>query len=247
MALSLSFPVSENCTLMSFLLRSLYEDCNNDYKYLGCIIVGRGIRKMSIHRLPLLLVLHLNWFEYTTMARKHQVFVDFPLQQLSLNEFLLYIDNSVLQNLSAVTNHYGTIGNGHCTFCCNLPQKDLWFECNDSIVAKIRSPVKTSAAYPLFYESTHSPPLAGGLRWYQWYILPYICLLYSETVRCPRFCCLRCLAELVPRVEAQPGWYMLVPWWTVASCVGSMVLSNISRIPSYPMLPINPFMTPSPL
>ena len=82
--LFLFFPVvTGNCTLLS-LLRSLYEHCSIGYRCIRCNIVDRGVRKTSTQRLLSILLLHLNRFEYTNVARKHQMFVDFPLQQLSV-------------------------------------------------------------------------------------------------------------------------------------------------------------------
>ena len=66
--LSLSFPSSGDHALAD-LIKSYYEACSIDYRCPGCS-GGKSTRKTSIHRLPRLLVLHLNRFEYNISARK---------------------------------------------------------------------------------------------------------------------------------------------------------------------------------
>ena len=102
-----------------------------------------------------MLLLHLNRFECNVSARKKQNFVDFPLEQLSLGELTTSKEgNPAFYNLYAVSNHYGTLNGGHYTSYCK-PFQDVWYQCDDKIVTKLKAPVKTSAAYVLFYESVH--------------------------------------------------------------------------------------------
>ena len=45
---------------------------------------------------------------------------------------------------------------GHYTSYCKPPQGDVWYQCDDKTVTRLRTPVKTSTAYLLFYDSVHA-------------------------------------------------------------------------------------------
>ena len=60
---------------------------------------------------------------------------------------------NVSYNLCAVINHYGTMNSGHYTSYCKPPQTNHWYHCDDDTVTRLSKPVKTSAAYLLFYMS----------------------------------------------------------------------------------------------
>ena len=153
--LSLSLPASGNCTL-AVLLQAYYEVCCIDYSCPRCNRGGKSSRKTTIQRLPPMLLLHLNRFEYNISARKKQNYVDFPLKQLIMKEHASKSSNPSSYNLCAVSNHYGTLNGGHYTSYCKPPQGDVWYQCNDNTVTRLRTPVKTSAAYLLFYDSVHT-------------------------------------------------------------------------------------------
>ena len=67
--LSLSLPASGNCTLTN-LLQRYYECCCIEYSCPGCNKRGESSRKTFIQRLPPMLLLHFNHFEYNISARK---------------------------------------------------------------------------------------------------------------------------------------------------------------------------------
>ena len=152
--LTLSLPAIGNCTL-EILIKNYYEATFvDDYNCSSCNVRGRGVRKTYIQKLPPVLVLHLNRFEFSVSARKKQNFVNFPLENLSLIEHVLKDENSPLYNLCSVSNHFGTLNGGHYTSYCKPPCDNVWYHCNDKTVTKLRTPIKTSAAYLLFYDST---------------------------------------------------------------------------------------------
>ena len=86
--LSLSLPASGKCTLAN-LLENYYKECSIDYNCPKCNKGGKCVCRIFIKRLPPILILHLNRFEYNISARKKQNYVDFPLRQLSLGEHVL--------------------------------------------------------------------------------------------------------------------------------------------------------------
>ena len=117
---------------------------------------GKCVCRIFIQRLPPILILHLNRFEYNISSRKKQNYVDFPLRQLSLGEHVLSGANLTSYDLCAVSNHHGTMNGGHYTSYCKPPQGDVWYQCDDKTVTRLRTPVKTSTAYLLFYVSVHA-------------------------------------------------------------------------------------------
>ena len=152
--LSLSLLASLKCTLAN-LLENYYKECSIDYNCPKCNKGGKCVRRIFIQRLPPILILRLNWFEYIS-ARKKQNYVDFPLRQLSLGEHALSSANLASYDLCAVSNHHGTVNGGHYTSYCKPPQGDVWYQCEDKTVTRLRTPVKTSSAYLLFCDSVHA-------------------------------------------------------------------------------------------
>ena len=59
-------------------------------------------------------------------------------------------------HLCAVSNHHGTMNSGHYISYCKPLQGDVWYQCDDKTVTRLRAPVKTSTAYLLFYDSVHA-------------------------------------------------------------------------------------------
>ena len=150
--LSLALPVSGN-SMLKRLLHNYYEDTVITYKCPQCSKEGENFRKTIIQKMPPILVLHLNRFEYAISARKKQNFVDFPVEGLSLRTHILSDKPSASYSLCAVSNHFGTLSGGHYTSYCRPSRGNVWYNCDDRSVSRLRTPVKTSAAYLLFYNS----------------------------------------------------------------------------------------------
>ena len=129
--------------------------CSIDYNCPKCNKGGKCVNRIFIQRLPPILILHLNHFEYISV-RKKQNYVDFPLRQLSLGEHALSSANLASCDPSAASNHHGTTNGGHYTSYCKPPQGDVWYQCDDKTITRLRTPVKTSTAYLLFYDSVHA-------------------------------------------------------------------------------------------
>ena len=123
--LSLSLPASGKCTLAN-LLKNYYKVCNIDYYCPKHNKGGKCVCRIFIQRLPPILVLHLNHFEFNISARKKkQNYVDFPLKQLSLGEHALSGANLASYDLCAVSNHHGTMIGGHYASYCKPPQGNV--------------------------------------------------------------------------------------------------------------------------
>ena len=87
--LSFALPVSGNSTLKR-LQHNYYEDITFTYKCPQCSKEGESFRKTIIQKMPPILILHLDQFEYAISARNKQNFVDFPVESLSLRAHSLY-------------------------------------------------------------------------------------------------------------------------------------------------------------
>ena len=149
--LSLAHPVSGN-NMLKRLLHNCYEDTVITYKCPQCNKEGESFRKTIIQKMSAILVLHLNRFEYAISARKKQNFVDFPVEGLSLRGLILSDKPSASCSLCVVSNHFGTLSGGHYTSYCRPSRGNVWYNCDDRSVSRLKTPVKTSAAY-LFYNS----------------------------------------------------------------------------------------------
>ena len=73
-----------------------------------------------------------------------------------MGEHALSGANLASYDLCAVSNHHGTMNGGHYISYCKPPQGDVWYQCDDKTVTRLRTPVKTSTAYLLFYDSVHA-------------------------------------------------------------------------------------------
>ena len=135
------------------LLHNYYEDTFITFNCLQCSKEGQNLRRTTIQKMPPILVLHLNRFEWAISATKKQNFVDFPVEGLSLRAHILSDRLSASYSLCAVSNHFGTLSGGHYTSYWRPPHGNVWHICDDRSVSRLRTPVKTSAAYSLFYNS----------------------------------------------------------------------------------------------
>ena len=152
--LSLSLPASGKCTLAK-LLENYYKEISIDHNCPKCNEGGKCLCRIFIQRLPLILILHPNRSEYIS-ARKKENYVDIPMRQSSLGDHVLSGANLASYDLYAVSNHHGTMNGGYYASYCKPPQGDVWYQCDDETATRLRTPVKTSKAYLLFYDSVHT-------------------------------------------------------------------------------------------
>lgn len=63
------------------------------------------------------------------------------------------VDNPVIYDLYAISNHFGGLGGGHYTAFAKNRYDNLWYNFDDSHVSPVTdtSTMLTSAAYVLFY------------------------------------------------------------------------------------------------
>ena len=150
--MSLALPVSGNSKLKR-LLHNHYEDTVITYECPQCSKEGESFRKTIIQKIPPILIFHLNRFEYAISAKKKQNCVDFPVESLSLRAHILSDKPSASYSLCGVSNHFDNLSGGHHTSYCRPSCGNVWYNWDDRNVTKLRTPVKTSAAYLLSYNS----------------------------------------------------------------------------------------------
>ncbi|PKU81052.1 ubiquitin carboxyl-terminal hydrolase 5 [Dendrobium catenatum] len=112
-------------------------------------------KKLDLWRLPEVLVIHLKRFSFSRSTKqKLETFVNFPIHDLDLTDYLANKSNSQRQTyeLYALSNHYGSMASGHYTAHIKLFEENRWYNFDDSHVSPINEEeVKSAAAYVLFY------------------------------------------------------------------------------------------------
>ncbi len=132
-------------------------DKNNEWYCSICKKHQKAFKKLELYYIPKNLILHLKRFEYSsagryrTYAEKIGSLVDFPLEDINLQNFIIGPHNEQAgYGLYAVSQHFGGVGGGHYTACCKNNGK--WYDFNDSSVNGTNSnSVVSSSAYMLFY------------------------------------------------------------------------------------------------
>ena len=110
---------------------------------------------LQIERLPQYLVIVLKRFKYilTNSIKIHNV-IKFPLEDLSLQNYVTQKNINYKYNLFGVINHQGSLEGGHYYSFFNI--NDSWIEFDDSHVSELNSGIETNKAYMLIYQSMRS-------------------------------------------------------------------------------------------
>ncbi|XP_038238001.1 ubiquitin carboxyl-terminal hydrolase 11 isoform X1 [Dermochelys coriacea] len=137
-------------------------------------------KKLDLWALPEVLIIHLKRFSYTRLAReKLDTLVEFPIRDLNFSDFIIKPRADVAPaphkyDLIAVSNHYGSLRDGHYTTFARNKDSGQWFYFDDSSVSPVaEAQIESKAAYVLFYQRQDRirppgtapyprPPDAGG-------------------------------------------------------------------------------------
>ena len=95
---------------------------------------------------------------FSNNGRKDQKFIDFPLTNLDLTEYIVGYDKSSYKyDLYGICNHSGVVAGGHYTAFIKYANSS-WYLYNDSNVTKISNSnvVVNKNAYILFYKKMKS-------------------------------------------------------------------------------------------
>ena len=108
---------------------------------------------LEIERIPKYFVLVLKRFKYilTNSIKIHNI-ITFPLEDLSLQNYVTQKNINYNYNLLGVINHQGSLEGGHYYSYFNL--NNTWVEFDDSHVSELNGGIETNKAYMLIYQST---------------------------------------------------------------------------------------------
>ncbi|KAH7922616.1 cysteine proteinase [Leucogyrophana mollusca] len=145
----------------------------------NCKALRKATKRLSLSRLPPILLIHLKRFSFKgPFSDKVETVVDFPLRSLDLTNYMppplppgmhktpvngtspIGEDPRVQMppykyDLYGVTNHFGTLGNGHYT--AFIASRGGWVYCDDSRVTPTEAKeVVGRPAYVLYYKRTQS-------------------------------------------------------------------------------------------
>ncbi|WFD43654.1 ubiquitinyl hydrolase 1 [Malassezia psittaci] len=173
--LSLSVPVADgrkiaSTTLMQCIdlfVREEVLEKSNAWKCPKCKVARRATKKLSLARLPPILVVHLKRFTYKgPTTNKIDTPVHFPTIGLDLSNYMppaLPPGTAVrgipasesqrppyLYDLYAVTHHFGTLSSGHYT--ASIKNQNTWFYCDDSRISPDDpNRLQSKSPYVLFF------------------------------------------------------------------------------------------------
>uniref|UniRef100_A0A7S2RQP4 USP domain-containing protein n=1 Tax=Rhizochromulina marina TaxID=1034831 RepID=A0A7S2RQP4_9STRA len=142
-----------------------------------------AVKRTLLHRLPEVLIIHINRTAWRKGTCKIQTSVDFPLDQLDLRKYATPLNHgsSCTYQCYAVIEHHGrSMNNGHFTAYARKPEGTVvlsqkgpnsprrtsseWFHFNDSRVAPCSSEIVQQAqAYILFYQKL-TPATSVGIH-----------------------------------------------------------------------------------
>ena len=128
-------------------------DCISDFlkeakfpiKCCVCGVETEHIARLSLHKMPKVLIFQLKRFAYERTEAKINTFIDYPLRGLKVG--------GASYNLIASCNHI-EIGMGYGHYVAYVYKHNSWYCANDSVISKCETPEKKSA-YLLFYERSN--------------------------------------------------------------------------------------------
>ena len=122
-----------------------------------CDRLTNARKKLSLNRLPPVLILQLKRFNYDLQSHaKNNTLIEYDLDNLDINEYVVGSnrDTSIRYNLIAVSNHRGSLVGGHFVTYAKLPETEDWYKYNDDQVGQINKNIHKNncSAYILVYQ-----------------------------------------------------------------------------------------------
>ena len=130
----------------------------NKWNCLVCSKLCDATRTNYFEELPKILIIQLIRFTNNNgILGKNNSQVEFPITNLAVPMFNNNSWSNANYTLKAVTNHFGTLRNGHYTSTVFNSADNTWFHCDDSKVARAKpDEIATENAYLLFYVKNES-------------------------------------------------------------------------------------------
>ncbi len=135
-------------------------DGDNMWYCANCKHSVQAMKKLSLYRLPRVLIIHLKRFKqkmssFWSVSKKVSELVEYPTNGLDMGKFVKCESSRPGENeydLFAVSNHYGGLSGGHYTATCYNPVAGKWLTFDDASVYKAASDeIVSDSAYVLFY------------------------------------------------------------------------------------------------
>ena len=153
----LQVPISavSNCTLEECIEEIIKPEHLTGENRWNCYVCDKrcdATKTLCYSELSNVLIVQLLRFSQTDIGfEKDNTFVQFPTHSFNMSMTQGGKSSNINYSLKAVTNHSGTLLNGHYT--AYVRKNDHWFFCNDSVTTLMSTKeVVTSEAYLLFYE-----------------------------------------------------------------------------------------------
>jgi ubiquitin carboxyl-terminal hydrolase 4/11/15 len=116
-------------------------------------------KKIDLYTVPPVLIFCLQRFKSHNIYFKEKLEdkILFPISNLDMTPFVLSEElkneHSLMYDLYAVSNHYGSLAFGHYTAYCKNYLTGVWYDYNDSSVSTLDNinEVVSGAAYVLYY------------------------------------------------------------------------------------------------
>ena len=112
-------------------------------------------KNLEIEKLPTYLVIVLKRFKYImTNSIKINNLINFPLEELSLKDYVSQKNIDYTYNLFGIINHAGTLERGHYYSFINL--NGIWIDFDDSHVTETNERIVTNKVYMLVYKAKNN-------------------------------------------------------------------------------------------
>ena len=137
---------------LEFFRQEEYLEKGNEWYCKKCKKHQKAKKKMEIFYLPKILMICLKRFSNQRRFswEKDNSFIDFPINNMDLKDYVIADKENVKYDLYAVSQHFGGVGGGHYTAVCKNLGK--WYNYNDSSCYPTNEKdVVSSSAYVLFY------------------------------------------------------------------------------------------------
>ena len=143
-----------------FFRKASKLDKDNSWYCNVCKDHVEAFKQIELYTAPPVLILCLQRFKShgNYFKEKLEDKIVFPLENFDISPYIVSAEQkqstSMLYDLVAVSNHFGSLGFGHYTAYCLDPNTNEWYDFNDSSVYPLQSKdnVVSSAAYVLYYK-----------------------------------------------------------------------------------------------